>query len=700
MTIATGDWVEFLGDDDAAADVPEPREPWRVLIVDDDPDVHRATEFALRGVRVLERPLEFLHAETAARALALLRAEADVAVILLDVVMETDDAGLAMVRVVREELGLQEVRIILRTGQPGYAPEIETICNYDINDYKTKNELTRTRLLTAVIAAIRSYDQLRRLEGSRRGLRQIVQACNDFISYHGIRELSAGVIAQLGSLLALEAPDGLVCTSADGADALACATVVAATGTCAGLLDRRLDEIADPAVAGPLRQALVTEQHVLGPHQVTLHVTGRNDRAIAVHVRSPAALHSVDEHLLQVFCSNVAICYENVELLAELRENAYTDRLLKLPNRLAFIERIEALRAAGALEGKAVALLDVDQFSEVNDMFGHAYGDRLLQAIAQRLVERVGTRCVVARVAGDVFGVLGDESLVQPRVLMPVFDEPFASAGTEYDVSVSIGLVRLTGYAGSGADLLKDASIAIKRGKSGGQGQSVYFSDAIAQESRRRARLLADLRHAFQFGRLYMAFQPQIDFATGSIVGLEALMRWPGAEGEQISPDLFIPIAEQSGLIVELGAWALRASLRMCGQLKRAGIAVRMAVNVSPVQFRHPAFLDTLDQALAECGASGDSLELEITESVAMTGSSDIERALHGVRARGVTVAIDDFGTGYSSLAYLDRLPVDRIKIDKAFIKPLAQPQPDTRIVEMVIALSHKLGLRVIAEGV
>jgi EAL domain-containing protein (putative c-di-GMP-specific phosphodiesterase class I) len=183
-------------------------------------------------------------------------------------------------------------------------------------------------------------------------------------------------------------------------------------------------------------------------------------------------------------------------------------------------------------------------------------------------------------------------------------------------------------------------------------------------------------------------------------VGVEALMRWPGAEGEQISPDLFIPVAEQSGLIVNLGAWALRASLRMLERLRREGRVLRMAVNVSPVQFRHPAFLQVLDEVLAEFGTAVDALELEITESVAMTGSSDIERALHEVRARGVAVTIDDFGTGYSSLSYLDRLPVDRIKIDKAFIKPLAADEPDTRIVEMVIALSHKLGMRVIAEGV
>jgi len=299
-----------------------------------------------------------------------------------------------------------------------------------------------------------------------------------------------------------------------------------------------------------------------------------------------------------------------------------------------------------------------------------------------------------------VFGVLGDESLVRPQVLMPIFEAPFAPAGTEHRVSASMGLVRLTGYAGTGADLLKDASIAIKRGKAGGQGQAMYFTEAIAQESRQRTRLLAELRHAFQARDLYMAFQPQVDLRSGRIVGVEALMRWPTADA-MISPEIFIPVAEQSGLIVDLGEWALQQALRLLDELRAEGRPpLRVAVNVSLVQFRHPGFLAAVDRALREHQAPASALELEITESVAMMGSTAIERALHELKSRDIAVAIDDFGTGYSSLSYLDRLTVDRIKIDKAFIRPLDRPDPDTRLVEMVIALSHKLGLPVVAEGV
>jgi diguanylate cyclase len=694
-----GELVEFYGDD-AAANAPDYAAPWKILVVDDDQDVHRSTELALRGSRVLERPLVFLHANTSHEAVALLHDHPDVAVILLDVVMESDDAGLAMVRVVRQVLGLVDARIILRTGQPGYAPEIETICHYDINDYKTKSELTRTKLLTTVIAAVRSFDQLCRLQHSRRGLKQIVNACNDFISLQGIAEFCEGVLTQLAALMGI-APAGLVCARADATQPPGSGVVIAAAGRCAGFLNRPLDDIDDRQVAASLRHSFEHGGRQFGSHHLTLHFSGRHGKSFAVYLESAAPLRQLDGQLLEVFCSNIAICCENVELVAELREHAFTDRLLRLPNRLAFIHRIDALRSTGGQAGKAVGLLDVDQFSEANDMFGHAYGDRLLQAISARLVQALGEHCVVARVAGDVFGVLGDEAQVRPDVLQRLFALPLAPSGTDHMVSMSIGLVRLTGYAGSGADLLKDASIAIKRAKAAGQGQAVYFSDAIAQETRRRTRLLADLRHAFQFQQLYMAFQPQVDLASGRIVGVEALMRWPTADESLVSPEVFIPVAEQSGLIVNLGEWGLRAALQMLQRVQAAGLPpLRMAVNVSPVQFRHPAFLEVLDRALRDHGTPAEALELEITESVAMTGSSTIERALHEVKSRAVAVAIDDFGTGYSSLSYLDRLPVDRIKIDKAFIRPLAAPQPDTRIVEMVIALSHKLGFKVIAEGV
>jgi EAL domain-containing protein (putative c-di-GMP-specific phosphodiesterase class I) len=222
----------------------------------------------------------------------------------------------------------------------------------------------------------------------------------------------------------------------------------------------------------------------------------------------------------------------------------------------------------------------------------------------------------------------------------------------------------------------------------------------MASHARNRAKLLISLHAAFDQDRLYLAFQPQVDLHTGELIGLEALMRWRSEDGKMVPPDQFIPVAEQSGLIVSLGDWVLQTACVTMRQLLALGAAPRrMAVNVSVVQFQSPGFVERVQLALAVAGLTGSQLELEITESVAMLGAGMVEPILRALREQGISVAIDDFGTGYSSLSYLERLPLDRIKIDKAFVFGLAKDD-GPRIAEMIVQLGHKLGLRVLAEGV
>lgn len=533
------------------------KQPWRVLVVDDDSDVHDTTRLALDGVTILDRPLLLLHAFTAATAIELLRKDRAVAVILLDVVMETPTAGLEIIAQIRAEPGLHNTRIILRTGQPGYAPEIETVRRFDINDYHNKGELTRDRLYVALSSAIRAYDQLTRV-------------------------------------------------------------------------------------------AALTER---------------------------------------------------------LRDQAYFDALVELPNRNAFIEAIDRRIADNDHQDNVLALIDIDEFAEINDMFGHNYADRLLTAIARRIERSMDSAdggVLIARVGTDTFGVFGHADLLLPQLLQAIFATPFALDNSEHTVSVAVGLVRLAEISdGGSADRLKDASLALKRAKASGHGQSTWFTPAIGHETRERTRLLHALRRAYDHEHLFPVYQPLFCLATGRIVGFEALMRWKNEAGDYVTPDSFIPVAENSGLIVSLGAWMLHMALCAACELRKAGLAdFRMAVNVSVVQFRHRDFLAMLDAALQATGAKPQELELEITESVAMMGGSAIADILSALKARGVGLAIDDFGTGFSSLSYLDQLPVDRIKIDRSFVQSIDCGERGGRIAEMVIPLGRSLGMQVIAEGV
>ena len=288
---------------------PAKRKTWRILIVDDDEDVHNVTTFALSSAIILFRPIEFLHAHSAAEAKRILDSETDIAVILLDVVMESEDSGLKLVKTIREERGMTETRIILRTGQPGYAPEIAAISEYDINDYKTKSELTRTKLITAVTAAIRSYNQFRAINAGRRGLELIVRACAQLTALHGLRSFAEGVITQMAGLLGLP-PEGLVCAKDGSKDASSEGPVViAAAGHYSDLMNRPIDQIDDPRIREALRRCL-QERHSLYEADGSALFFGDPARhGMAAFIDTPTPLDRCDRQLLDMFCSNISVAW-------------------------------------------------------------------------------------------------------------------------------------------------------------------------------------------------------------------------------------------------------------------------------------------------------------------------------------------------------------------------------------------------------
>ncbi|AXA90955.1 EAL domain-containing protein [Massilia sp. YMA4] len=690
------DDLVFL-DEPAAQPAPAvPHGVWRVMIVDDDEDVHSTTTFALGNLDMQGRPLEFVHAYSAAQARELLRHEHDIAVILLDVVMEQDDAGLHLVRHIRETLKLADVRIILRTGQPGYAPEIDAIRDFDINDYKTKSELTRIKLYTTVTAAIRSYEQIRKISDSRRGLNQIVHASTELMALHGVANFAAGVLAQAAALLGQDC-SGFLCAQ-EGCDAPQL-HVLAATSAWMSYEGR---QFAAGALPVPLAaRALAERRNLYTADAVALYFAGKSCRTFVAQLDVARAPSELEERLLDVFAANVAVGLDNVELVAHLHEAAFYDILSKLPNRTRLVEILDATLAGPARDGAVLSLVDLDHFAETNDALGHAFGDQLLAAVAGRLQHSLGRHLTVARIGGDIFAVLGEEAAVNPANILAQFQQPFNIEGQDVQLSATLGLVRLAEHDGSGSDALKDADIALKRAKSQQRAGHFYFSRNMGVEIRERVRMMHALRTAFSQNELFLMYQPQIDLATRRPVGAEALLRWRTRDGKFVSPDRFIPIAEYSGLIIELGEWVLRTACAELVRLRAAGHrGFTISVNVSQVQFRHPQFLAMLRQALENTGAPPEYVELEITESMAMEEPHLLVEMLGEVRRTGVKVAIDDFGTGFSSLSHLQRLQIDRLKIDRAFVTEITGSSRGSSIAEMVIQLGRNLGLSIVAEGV
>ncbi len=388
---------------------------------------------------------------------------------------------------------------------------------------------------------------------------------------------------------------------------------------------------------------------------------------------------------------------------ARMAHLAHHDALTDLPNRVLFRKRLEdALTSARRGEGLALLCLDLDQFKAVNDTLGHPVGDLLLRAVAVRLVERTRETDIVARLGGDEFAVV--QSIDRPSEaagladrLIEMFDTPFEVAGHQIVIGTSIGIAFAPQDGVDGDELLKKADLALYRAKVDGRGICRLFHAEMDAEMQARRLLELDLRKALRARQFELFYQPVVDLHAGAVAGFEALLRWRHPERGLVSPASFIPLAEEIGLIVQIGEWVLREA---CATAASWPGDIRVAVNLSAAQFKSPDLVATVSEALREGGLLPDRLELEITETVMLQDTDATMATLHQLRALGAGIAMDDFGTGYSSLSYLRRFPFDRIKIDQSFVRELSSKRDCGAIVRAVAALSRELGMATTAEGV
>jgi diguanylate cyclase (GGDEF)-like protein/PAS domain S-box-containing protein len=388
---------------------------------------------------------------------------------------------------------------------------------------------------------------------------------------------------------------------------------------------------------------------------------------------------------------------------------AQYDSLTNLPNRYTLNDRLERelYRVSRSTNEVCVLLLDLDNFKDVNDAYGHLVGDALLVRVAKRLLGAVRREDTVARLGGDEFAIIQTDvkqtvgAAVLAERLLALFAEPFEVEEYRIVTSASIGISVSRSGRTDTKELLKQADTAMYRAKHSGRNTFVMHAEEMDREIENRMLLGQALRDAVEAEEFFLEYQPKIDLKTRRIVGVEALIRWRHPERGRVSPAEFVPIAENTGLILPMGKWVLRnAAGEVNGLQEHSSRELSIAINVSAVQVRHPDFVGTVTEVLEEMDFPAHLLELEVTENLLLQRTPQLEQNLRGLRELGVGLTVDDFGTGYSSLSYLRKFSFDNLKIDRSFLNGVETNPHDAAIVSAIIALSSKLGIKVIAEGV
>lgn len=392
------------------------------------------------------------------------------------------------------------------------------------------------------------------------------------------------------------------------------------------------------------------------------------------------------------------------EAEAKVRHMALHDALTGLPNRTLFRDRLDQAinHARRARTCFAVLACDLDRFKAVNDSLGHPAGDALLCVVAERMRTVLRPYDTLARFGGDEFAIVlayldaaSDAGDIAERLIAAVSD-PINLDGQSVEVGVSIGVAIAMSSDRDPDQLFKHADIALYEAKAAGRNTHREFEPGVGARIATQGQLALDLKEAIRAQEFHLVYQPVVDAESGAVVSFEALMRWRHPVRGEIAPGDFIPLAEETGMIVPMGTWALQEA---CREAASWPAPIRVAVNVSGLQLRREGLESTVLTALAASGLAPDRLKLEVTESVLMQDAESVIASLHRLRALGVLIALDDFGTGYSSLSYLRRFPFDKIKIDRAFIRDIANPDA-AAIVRAVVGIGERLGMGIVAEGV
>jgi|GEM_PF-785930 len=685
------------------------RSPWKILIVDDDPDVHEVTRIAVAGCVFEERPFQLLHALSAEEARGILGEYDDIAVALVDVVMESDTAGLGLVGWIRSDLGNHFTRLILRTGQPGYAPQTDVIMKFDIDGYTEKAELSRTKLITAIVTALRGYKLVMSLETNRQKLKQLNTHFSAIVEKNALSDFASAVLRHFTDLVG-QPVDCLLC----GLDALpeygvvdnANIRVLAATGGFEGSTDLPVDMLGDEATRSAVQKCIENQSIVSSADGAALPLVTRNGMTGALYVGMPEAEleERVGSEVVQLFVSNVSLGYEKTGLLEHIRNLAYVDRITGLSTFSGFIETFQ--RHAANETSLLVVHLDIQRFRVIVDGIGDEKAGAVLKKTGHRLSQIFPAALTIARKEKDEFLILlkgGEENRLQDIVarVEDAFQEPITLDDNQITLRMRLGFAAAEDGENQEAEqLVRHASIALNDVRQKGLTNHAVFHPLMQEAAFERLRLASLLTGSSNQTEFSLHYQPIMQARDESIASFEALMRFRTPSGTFLNTARMIEAAETSGQITEIGAWMFKSAFAEFSRMTGFPDDVRLNVNLSPRQVQANRIYKDIEDAASAAGLPLHRLVFEVTEGLFLNNDQVTLSLLTWLRNKGAKVVIDDFGTGYSSFSYLRKLPVDGIKIDRSFIMNMDQDSDALAVVKSIIAVAQALDLSVTAEGV
>ncbi|PRO75015.1 hypothetical protein C6Y40_03170 [Alteromonas alba] len=700
---------EFSAEEDTAG---PSQKNWVVLSVEDNQPYQDVLESALQEVSFKGRKIELLRATSAASAATILSKRQDISLILLDIVMETDDAGFYLIDTIRNVIGDELVRIVVLTGQPGVKPHDKAINEYNISEYWNKTDLSADKLKSVVVSNLRTWQISQQLQIARRGLQMIVDASRSLTARQDTAEFAHTVLEEIARVINVPNTGGIVCIVKTGIESLQLAPIVAASSHFRELIDARLenvfsiyDEDRKQRVEKAIFEAWQTQQHIFENDFTLLFfdTSEHDEKQYLMLVDSPHALDSNQLNLLQAFAENISSGFVNQALMNKLSQLAYLDTPTGIHN-FNWLARELGQQSTYHINNSSLVLFRLLNYDTAEIMAGHDYATKMFKAFCLFINEQLPKHYLLAVWDRETVAVVftldnkpGEDKLRAIRNTTMEMDEldiqlQFQVGTMDFKDTQSLSL----------AEVLVLANTAL--GKARSSGVDVYnFDYALIQRLANRMRILTALKKALTTREaFFLVLQPKVNLATGKPVGFEALLRWRMEDNTLCPPSEFIPIAEASGLSLEISEMVVAKTIEVIQRLQAEGYSLPVSFNLANSDVVSPIIFNEIHRCIDEQEIDASLLDIEVTETQATEDYTVINPLLRSFIDKGVGVSIDDFGTGYSSLSQLADLAATTIKLDQKFVNDLTAENKDKalHIVQMIARLAERFAFKLIAEGV